>query len=68
MEQAGNTPYTVVNEAAHKSHSEKTASISSVPQLDDLQLAGLVDPTEQEMNTLRHVPDKIDWSAYSKPF
>jgi hypothetical protein len=67
MEQADDTSYAVAREAAHKSHSEKTVSISSVAQLDDLQLANLVAPTEDEMNSLRHVPDKIDWSAYSKP-
>jgi hypothetical protein len=49
-----------VNETAGK-----TVSISSVtPQLNDL---GLVAPTEEEMNTLRRVPDKINWTAYSKP-
>ena len=57
--------FAAVDETAHKSGSEKTASISSVAhQLDDL---GLVVPTEEEMNTLRHIPDKIDWTAYSKP-
>ncbi|KAF8483595.1 oligopeptide transporter [Russula ochroleuca] len=68
MEQADDTSYAVVSEAAHKSHSEKTASINSVPHLDDLQLAGLVAPTEEEMNSLRHVPDKIDWGAYMIAF
>jgi hypothetical protein len=57
--------FAAVNETAHKSDLEKTASISSVAhQLNDL---GLVAPTEEEMNTLRHVPDKIKWTAYSKP-
>jgi hypothetical protein len=57
--------FAAVNDTSHKLDSEKTASISSVThQLDDL---GLVAPTEEEMNTLRHVPDKIDWTAYSKP-
>jgi len=56
--------FAAVNETAHKLDSEKTASISSVAhQLDDL---GLVAPTEEEMTTLRHVPDKINWTAYSK--
>ena len=56
--------FAAVNETAHKSDSEKTVSISSVAhQLNDL---GLVAPTEEEMNTLRHIPDKIDWTAYSK--
>ena len=57
--------FAAVNETAHKSGSEKTVSISSVAhRLDDL---GLVAPTEDEMDTLRHVPDKIDWTAYSEP-
>jgi hypothetical protein len=58
--------FVAVNETAHKSDPEKTTvSISSVAhQLNDL---GLVTPTEEEMNILRHVPDKIDWIAYSKP-
>jgi len=55
-------------EAVQKPHSEKTVSISSAAyQLDDIQHAGLVAPTEEEMNTLRHVPDKINWKAYRKP-
>jgi hypothetical protein len=66
--QADDTSYPVASEAAQKPHSEKTASISSVShQLDDLRHAGLVAPTEEEMKTLRHVPDKINWSAYSRP-
>lgn len=57
--------FAAVNETAHKSGSEKTVSISSVAhQLNDL---GLVAPTEEEMNNLRHVPDKINWTAYSEP-
>ena len=67
MDQADDTSYAVAGEAAHKSQSEKIVSISSVAQLGDLQFANLVAPTEDEMNSLRHVPDKIDWSAYSKP-
>jgi hypothetical protein len=67
MEQADDTSYGVASEAAHKLHAEKAVSVSSVPyQLDDLQLAGPAAPTE-EMDSLRHVSDKIDWSAYSKP-
>lgn len=63
--QEDDATFAAVNETAHKSGSEKTVSIGSFPhQLDDL---GLVAPTEEEMNTLRHVPDKIDWTAYSKP-
>jgi len=56
--------FAAVNETALKSDSEKAVSISSVAhQLNDL---GLVAPTEEEMNTLRHVPDKINWTAYSE--
>jgi hypothetical protein len=63
--QADDASFGAVKESAHKLYSEKTASISSVPhQLDDL---GLVAPTKGEMDTLRHVPDKINWTAYSKP-
>lgn len=44
---------------------EKTDSVSSSShQPDELELAGFVAPTEEEMNTLRHIPDKISWSAY----
>lgn len=54
-----------VKETAHKLDSEKTVSLSSdAHQLDDL---GLVVPTEEEMITLRRVPDKINWTAYSEP-
>ena len=63
--QDDDSSFAAVNETAHKSDSEKTVSASSVAhQLNDL---GPVVPTEEEMNTLRHVPDKIDWTAYSKP-
>src|SRR5579863_2797682 len=59
--------YGAVGEAAKESQSEKVASIKSVSrQPDELEFAGLVGPTEEELNTLRHVPDKVDWSAYSK--
>ena len=58
--------FAAVNETSDKPDSEKTGSINLVgPQLNDL---GLAAPTEEEMNTLRHVPDKINWTAYSKPF
>lgn len=68
MEQADDTSYGVASEAAHKLHAEKAVSVSTVQyQLDDLQLAGSAAPTEEEMDSLRHVSDKIDWSAYSKP-
>ncbi|KAH9050172.1 oligopeptide transporter [Lactarius hengduanensis] len=44
---------------------EKTGSVSSSShQPDEVELAGFVAPTEEEMNTLRHIPDKISWSAY----
>jgi POT family proton-dependent oligopeptide transporter len=63
--QDDDSSFAAVNETAHKSDSEKAVSISSVAahQLNDLDL---VSPTEEEMNTLRHVPDKINWLAYSK--
>ncbi|KAN0125825.1 H+/Oligopeptide symporter [Russula decolorans] len=58
--------FAAVNETALKSGSEKTVSTSSVAhQLNDL---GLIAPTKEEMNTLRHVPDKINWSAYTIAF
>ena len=64
MKKQDDDSFAAVNETAHKSGLEKTVSTSSVAhQLNDLSL---VVPTE-EMNTLRHVPDKIDWTAYSKP-
>ncbi len=63
--QADDASFGAVKESAHKLYSEKAPSIGSVPhQLDDL---GLVAPTKEEMDTLRHVPDKINWTAYSKP-
>jgi hypothetical protein len=68
MIEADDTSYAAASEDALKSHAEKIVSVSSVSyQLDDLQLGGLVAPTEEEMITLRHVSDKINWSAYSKP-
>ena len=58
-----------VSEIAKESRSEKAVSIGSLPhQPDELEFSGLVAPTEEEMNTLRHVPDKIDWTAYSEHF
>jgi hypothetical protein len=56
--------FAAVNETPHKSDSEKTSISSAAHPLNDL---GLVAPTEEEMNSLRHVPDKINWTAYSKP-
>jgi len=68
MEKQADDYYAAVSEAAKDSQSEKAASVSfSSHQPDELQLAGLVAPTEDELNTLRHVSDKINWSAYSKP-
>jgi len=60
-----------VGEANKESQCESVAvaSTNSISrQHDELELAGLVAPTEEEMNTLRHIPDKVDWSAYSKCF
>lgn len=69
MEKQADDYYAAVSEAAKESRSEKGVSISSSShQPDELELAGLVAPTEEEMNTLRHVSDKIDWSAYSEHF
>ena len=61
--------YVAADEAAKESKLDqvRVASFSSIShQPDELELAGLVPPTEEEMETLRHVPDKINWSAYSK--
>jgi proton-dependent oligopeptide transporter, POT family len=67
--QADGSYYAAASEAAKEPHSEKAISINSLPhQPDELELAGLVAPTEEELNTLRHVPDKIDWTAYSERF
>jgi hypothetical protein len=54
--------------AAHDSKLEKktVASFSSISEPNELKLAGFVPPTEEEMDTLRHVPDKINWRAYCK--
>lgn len=52
-------------EAAGDSKLEKADPASSFShQADELELAGFVAPTEEEMDTLRHVSDKINWSAY----
>jgi hypothetical protein len=68
MEKADDS-YAAVSEPVKDSPSEKGVSVSSIShQPDELERAGFVPPTEEEMNTLRHVPDKIDWSAYSKHF
>jgi POT family proton-dependent oligopeptide transporter len=67
--QADDSYYAAASEAAKESHSEKAISINTLPHRpDELELAGLVAPTEEESNTLRHVPDKIDWTAYSERF
>lgn len=69
MEKQADDTYAVVSDAAKEPRSEKDVSISSLPhQHDELELASLVAPTEEEMNTLRHVPDKINWTAYSERF
>ncbi|KAI0002460.1 peptide transporter PTR2A [Russula compacta] len=70
MEKQANEPhYATVSDAAKESRSEKTVSVSSLShQPNELELAGLVTPTEEEMNILRHVPDKINWSAYLVAF
>jgi hypothetical protein len=69
MEKQADDYYATVSEAAKESQSEKAASISSGShQPNELGLAGLVAPTEEEMKTLRHVSDKIDWTAYCKRF
>ena len=61
MEKQADDAYGAVSK---EPRSEKDISISSLPhQNDELELAA---PTEEEMNTLRHVPDKIDWTAYSE--
>ena len=67
MEKHADDTYPAVSEAAKEPCSEN--DISFLPhQHDELELACLVAPTEEEMNTLRHVPDKIDWAAYSECF
>jgi POT family proton-dependent oligopeptide transporter len=67
MEKQADDTYVAVSDTAKEPRSEKDVSISSLPrQHDELELAGLVAPTEEEMNTLRHVPDKIKWTAYSE--
>lgn len=48
--------------AAKDSKTRPTSSSSD--QVEELELASYVAPTEEEMDTLRHVPDKINWSAY----
>ncbi|KAI0002442.1 peptide transporter PTR2A [Russula compacta] len=55
--------YDAVSEATNDSRSESTITVH---QSDALELVGLVAvaPKEEEMSTLRHVPDKINWSAY----
>ncbi len=64
-QQEDDASFAAVNEAPHMLESEKTVSINSVAhQLDDL---GLIAPTEEEISTLRHVPDKINWPVYCKP-
>ena len=53
------------SEAVRDSKLEKADPASSFShQVDELELAGFVAPTEEEMDTLRHVSDKIKWGAY----
>jgi len=67
MEKQADDYHAAVGGPAKESQSEMVASTESVfRQSDELELVGLVAPTEEEMNTLRHIPDKVDWSAYSK--
>ena len=70
MEKQSDDSYDVaVGEAAKEPKLDAVASLtgSSISHLPDgLEKAGLVPPTQEEMGTLRHVPDKINWSAYSK--
>ncbi|KAH9965320.1 proton-dependent oligopeptide transport family protein [Russula dissimulans] len=63
--QADDPNQPTLNQPAKELQSEKATSVSSVSHpLDDLQIDGLDPPTEEEMNTLRHVADKINWRAY----
>lgn len=65
MEKQADGDYAVASEAAKDSKFENTGSATfSSHQVDELELAGFVAPTEEEMDTLRHVPDKINWNAY----
>ncbi|KAI0254495.1 peptide transporter PTR2A [Lactifluus subvellereus] len=67
--QTDDSYYVAVDEAAKESKLDAVASFSSIPhQPDGLEFAGLVPPTKEEMDTLRHVPDKINWSAYMIAF
>ena len=66
MEKQVDDYYAAASGAAEDPKLEKAGSISSAShQPDELELAGFVAPTEEEMGTLRHIPDKINWSAYS---
>lgn len=68
MEKQADDYYAAAGEAAKDSKLEKThSSSSSSHQVDELELAGFVAPTEEEIDTLRHVADKINWSAYRTP-
>ena len=65
MEKQADDYYAAVSEAAKNSKFEKAGSVSSSShQVDELELAGFVAPTDEELDTLRHVPDKINWTAY----
>lgn len=66
MEKQTNDSYGVeASEAAEKSNSERAIAVHSFFLQSD-GLVGLVAPKEEEMRNLRHVPDKINWSAYRK--
>ncbi len=65
MEKQADDYHAAVGEPAKDTKFEKAGSVSSAShQLDELEMAGFVAPTDEEMDTLRHVPDKINWSAY----
>jgi hypothetical protein len=65
MEKQADDYYAAGSEAARDSKFEKADPASSFShQVDELEVAGFVAPTDEEMDTLRHVSDKINWSAY----
>ncbi|KAI0041577.1 peptide transporter PTR2A [Auriscalpium vulgare] len=62
--------YAAVAEAArNETLDEKKGDLSSTESPDDYDdMEGLVSPTEEEYQTLRHVADAIQWSTYSVAF
>ena len=65
MEKQADDDYAAASVVVKDSKFENTGSTTfSSPQVDELELAGFVAPTEEEMDTLRHVADKINWNAY----